>query len=90
MTLLIAGLLLWASAHLLTNGDSRSVTLFGSLAAWAVSEIVMINRRDQAAGKTVAFEAAAKFDALAVVVDGVVFALVGHFHMQLFGVAPIA
>ncbi len=84
------GTILWASAHLLTNGDSRSVALFGSLAAWALFEIVMINRRDRAAGESVTFEAAAKFDALAVVVGGVVFALVGHFHMQLFGVAPVA
>ena len=38
------GTLLWAGSHLLTNGDTRSVILFGSLAAWAAFEIVLCNR----------------------------------------------
>ena len=81
------GTLAWAIAHLLTNGDSRSVVLFGGLAIWAVFEIVMINRRDGPRGEVAA--AVGKFDLIAIVVGGVVFALVGHFHLKLFGVAPI-
>ena len=42
----MTGTVIWAVAHLLTNGDSRSVTLFGSMAVWALFEIVIINRRD--------------------------------------------
>lgn len=38
--------LLWSSAHLLTNGDTRSVVLFGGLGLWAILEVVAINRRD--------------------------------------------
>lgn len=30
----LTGLILWSTAHLLANGDSRSVMLFGSLAVW--------------------------------------------------------
>ncbi|MDP5069717.1 MAG: NnrU family protein [Congregibacter sp.] len=41
----LTGVLLWAIAHLLLNGDSRSSLLFGVLALWAVLEIVLINRR---------------------------------------------
>jgi uncharacterized membrane protein len=82
------GTIAWATAHLLTNGDSRSVALFGSFAVWALLEIVMINRRD---GSTkAASSASGKFDLIAVVIGGVVFAVVGHFHQSLFGVAPIA
>jgi uncharacterized membrane protein len=84
----MAGTILWAVSHLLTNGDSRSVTLFGTLAVWALLEIVMINRRD---GPVTGSEAASgKFDLIAVVIGVVVFAVVGHFHQALFGVAPIA
>ena len=44
----LTGVLLWALAHLLANGDSRSLVLFGGLAAWCVIMILLINRRDGA------------------------------------------
>ena len=81
------GTILWASAHLLSNGDSRSVALFGAFGAWALFEIVMINRREGPRKETAA--ASGKFDLIAVVVGGVAFAVIGHFHQSLFGVAPI-
>ncbi|MHA7875910.1 NnrU family protein [Roseivivax sp.] len=34
----------WAVAHLLVNGDLASILLFGSMLAWAVAEVVVINR----------------------------------------------
>jgi uncharacterized membrane protein len=34
----------WAIAHLLVNGDLASIVLFGGLLAWAVAEVVLINR----------------------------------------------
>lgn len=83
----MAGTITWAIAHLLTNGDSRSVVLFGGMATWALFEIVMINRREGPA--TTTGTASGKFDLIAVVIGGVVFAVVGHFHLQLFGVSPI-
>ena len=42
----LTGVLLWAGAHLLLNGDSRSLVLFGGLGLWALVEIFAINRRD--------------------------------------------
>lgn len=42
----LTGLILWAGAHLLINGDSRSLVLFGGLGLWAILEIIFINRRD--------------------------------------------
>ncbi len=42
----LTGVIIWAVAHLLLNGDNRSLVLFGGLAIWAVLEIVLINRRD--------------------------------------------
>mgnify|MGYP001817305979 CR=1 FL=1 len=48
----LTGVLLWGVAHLLLNGDSRSLVLFGGLACWSVVEIIAINRREGAWVKT--------------------------------------
>lgn len=42
----LTGVLLWGIAHLMLNGDSRSLVLFGGLALWALVEIPAINRRE--------------------------------------------
>jgi uncharacterized membrane protein len=42
----LASVIVWSSAHLLLNGDSRSVVLFGWMGCWAVLEIVFINKRE--------------------------------------------
>ena len=39
---------LWAVAHLLSNGEWRSIVLFGGLLAWAVLQVIFSNRRDGA------------------------------------------
>ncbi len=44
----LTGVLLWAIAHLLANGDSRSLLLFGTMGVWAVISMLLINRRDGA------------------------------------------
>ncbi len=36
----------WAVAHLLMNGDIRSITLFSGMGVWAILEIAFINKRD--------------------------------------------
>lgn len=42
----LASVVVWSSAHLLMNGDSRSVLLFGWLGVWAILEMVLINKRE--------------------------------------------
>jgi uncharacterized membrane protein len=44
----LTGVLFWAVGHLLANGDSRSLVLFGGFAIWCVLTILLINRRDGA------------------------------------------
>lgn len=44
----LTGVKLWAVAHLFSNGETRSVILFAGLLAWAVVEVIVINRRDGA------------------------------------------
>ena len=81
------GTILWAIAHLLTNGDSRSITLFGGFAIWAVLEILLCNRRDGPRSELPA--ASIKADVIAIVVGIALFGLIGHFHLWLFGVSPL-
>lgn len=45
---MLSGIIVWGSAHLLANGDSRSVILFGGMIIWAATEIIVINKRDGA------------------------------------------
>ena len=81
------GTILWAIAHLLTNGDSRSITLFGGFAVWALLEIILCNRRDGPRSELPAASVAG--DVIAAIIGIAVFALLGHFHLRLFGVAPL-
>ncbi|MEM7488273.1 MAG: NnrU family protein [Pseudomonadota bacterium] len=42
----LTAVIVFAVAHLLVNGDTRSFVLFGGLLIWAVAEIVVINAQD--------------------------------------------
>lgn len=42
----LTGVAVWGIGHLLLNGDSRAIVLFGGMAVWAVLEIVAISKRD--------------------------------------------
>ena len=75
--------LLWSAGHLLANGDSRSIALFGGLAVWAVLEIVLCNRRDGAWKKPE--PAAGSGDVVTLAIAAAGFALVWYFHPALFG-----
>jgi uncharacterized membrane protein len=42
----LSGLLLWAIAHLLLNGDNCSVIAFSSIGIWCIVSIMTINKRE--------------------------------------------
>ena len=42
---MLAGVKLWAAAHLLANGDLGSIVLFGSFLGWAVFDRISLQRR---------------------------------------------
>ncbi len=44
----LTGVATWAGAHLLANGDSRSLVLFGGIGLWAIVEMGLLSRRDGA------------------------------------------
>jgi len=42
----LIGLVIWSVGHLLSNGDNRSIVLFGTLGIWAITEIILIDKRE--------------------------------------------
>lgn len=45
---MLSGVVVWSVAHLLVNGDTPSIVLFGGLAVWALAEMLIINRSEGA------------------------------------------
>ncbi len=46
---MLLGVKLWATAHLLANGNLADLLLFGSFLLWAVTCFISVRRRDRAA-----------------------------------------
>ncbi|MBM6549530.1 NnrU family protein [Marinomonas ostreistagni] len=83
------GIKLWAFAHLISNGTSADVVLFGAFLAWAICNYAISRRRARAQG--LEFSAPNfKFDALAIIVALAAYAVFVLFlHEFLIGVAPL-
>ena len=47
---MVAGVKIWAFAHLIANGTLADVVLFGAFLAWSVANYTAARRRDRAAG----------------------------------------
>ena len=47
---MVAGVKVWAFAHLIANGTLADVLLFGSFLAWAIPDYASARRRDRATG----------------------------------------
>lgn len=75
---------LWATGHLLINGDLASMLLFGSFLAFAVVAMISANKRGEAPELSVRPR---YMDVLVVALGFVVYAAVAMHHLQLFGVA---
>ena len=83
----MTAVLFWSSGHLLANGDSRSLLLFGGLGIWALLEIIFINRRDGSWDKPASVPALQ--NVITIVVSVAAAAALAHFHASLFGVAVV-
>lgn len=79
----LCGLVLWAIAHLLLNGDSRSLVLFVGLGLWASIQIQLINRREASWNKPVLPPWSADIKALLISI--VVFMLLIFLHPYIAG-----
>jgi uncharacterized membrane protein len=80
---MLLGLGIWATVHLLANGDLRGTVLFGAFLAYAAIDLVSAVQR----GAVKTFLPEGKFDAMAIVGGTAVALAVMLLHRYLFGVA---
>jgi uncharacterized membrane protein len=79
---------IWAVGHLLSNGSSADLVLFGAFLVWAVADLRSSYKRD----RRDAYPAPNWGATIGAVLLGVVMwiALLGDLHLQLFGGSPMA
>ncbi len=75
------GVVTWAVAHLLVNGDVASIVLFGGLGLWALANMLLINAQEGAWKKPEA--GPAKGDIKLLIISAVVFAVIVGLHIWL-------
>jgi uncharacterized membrane protein len=86
---MLAGVKLWAAAHLLANGDLGSIILFGSFLAWAVFDRISLKRRTDAGAPPIPVGGLSN-DLIAVAVGFVAYlALAFAFHPVVIGVPVV-
>lgn len=83
----LSGVAVWAGAHLLANGDSRSLVLFGGLGIWSIVAMFAINARDGAWQKPEPLPMSAELKPLVAAV--VAYALLFYLHPWIAGVSPM-
>ena len=83
---MLAGVKLWATAHLLANGDLGSIILFGAFLAWAVFDRISLKRRTDGGAPPIPVGGVGN-DAIAVGVGVVAYLALGFaFHPVVIGV----
>jgi uncharacterized membrane protein len=83
---MLAGVKLWAAAHLIANGDLGSIILFGSFLGWAVFDRISLKHRSDAGAPPIPVGGLTN-DLIAVAVGVVAYlALAFAFHPVVIGV----
>jgi uncharacterized membrane protein len=86
---MLAGVKLWALAHLLANGDLGSIILFGSVLAWAVYDRISLKRRADPGSPPIPVGGVGN-DVIAVVIGVIAYlALAFAFHPLVIGVPVV-
>jgi uncharacterized membrane protein len=85
---MVAGVKVWAFAHLIANGTLADVVLFGAFLVWSIVDYLSARRRDRAAGIVYVVGPITR-DVTAVVVGLVAWAVFALWlHGPLIGVRP--
>lgn len=84
---MLMGVFVWSVSHLLTNGTSRALVLFGALGIWALIEMPLINARNGAWMKPDAPTMMVEVRGL--IISAIIFFVVLWLHPYFTGVAPI-
>lgn len=87
---MVAGVGLWALAHLVANGSVADLLLFGGFLLWSIADFASARGRDRRAGTRHATKSVL-FDGIAVLAGIVGWAVFARFlHGWLIGVQPFA
>lgn len=84
---MLLGVFVWSLSHLLTNGTTRAVVLFGGLGLWALLEIPLINSRDGA--REIPAAPGMKSELIGIAITAAVFVLLLFLHPYFAGVSPM-
>jgi len=84
---MLMGVFVWSLSHLLTNGTTRALILFGGLGVWALIEMPLINAREgtRELPESPGFRAEMK----GVLISAVVFGVMLYLHPYFAGVSPM-
>ncbi|MCP4340203.1 MAG: NnrU protein [Desulfobulbaceae bacterium] len=85
----LTGVLVWAIAHLLMNGDNRSLLVFSVISLWCMVTMLTINRRDgewQKPEKAAGWGQEIIMGAIGVIVAAIAI----YFHQYLSGMALLS
>ena len=87
---MVWGVALWAAGHLIANGSTADLLLFGAFLVWAGADLVSAYGRD--ARNSVVYPTPTWSATIGAIALGVVLwiALLGGLHLWLFGVSPMA
>ena len=83
----LTGMAVWSVSHLLSNGDSRSLVLFGGLGLWALLQMILISNREGTWVKP--YGPALSVEVRGIVISAVVFFVLVYLHPYFAGVSPI-
>lgn len=84
---MLTAMIVWSVSHLLTNGSTRALVLFGGLGLWALIEIPLINAREGA--YTRPESSGWKSELKGIAISVVIFVVVILLHPYFAGVSPV-
>lgn len=83
---MLMGVAVWSISHLLVNGTTRALVLFGGLGLWAIIETVLINRREGSYESPAAIPLSRELRG--VVISAIIFTAALFLHPYFAGVSP--
>lgn len=84
---MLMGVFVWSLSHLLTNGTSRALILFGGLGLWALIEMPLINAREGA--RELPQAPGLRSEIIVLAISAVVFIGLLFLHPYFAGVSPM-
>lgn len=84
---MLMAVFVWSLSHLITNGTSRALILFGALGLWALIEMPLLNARKGAWARPEAPAMIVELKGL--IISAIIFVVALWLHPYFAGVAPL-